>query len=123
MVGTTENHYRGDPAGVVPLGSEIDYLLEVYNFYFQRELTCRDVIATFAGLRVLPGGSGPAFNKSRDTIFLADNAAQPRLVSIYGGKLTSYRAAAEKILASISKTLPPARPIADTGNLILPVID
>jgi glycerol-3-phosphate dehydrogenase len=123
MIGTTENHYQGDPARVVPLASEIEYLLEIYNFYFNNALTNTDVIDAFAGLRVLPAGSGDAFKKSRDTIFVEDDHDQPRLLSIYGGKLTSYRAAAEKVLASISKTLPPSSPVADTRTCLLPVID
>jgi glycerol-3-phosphate dehydrogenase len=123
MIGTTENHYQGDPARVVPLASEIDYLLEIYNFYFNNALTSTDVIDAFAGLRVLPAGNGEAFKKSRDTIFLRDDHDQPRLLSIYGGKLTSYRAAAEKVLARISKTLPAASPVADTRTRLLPVID
>ena len=123
MIGTTENHYQGDPARVEPLAAEISYLLEIYNFYFNNALTNRDVIEAFAGLRVLPGGSGEAFNKSRDTMFLEDDPEHPRLLSIYGGKLTSYRAAAEKVLASIAKTLPATSPVADTRNRLLPVID
>jgi glycerol-3-phosphate dehydrogenase len=123
MIGTTENHYQGDPARVEPLAAEINYLREIYNFYFNNALTNRDVIDAFAGLRVLPGGSGEAFNKSRDTMFLEDDPERPRLLSIYGGKLTSYRAAAEKVLASIAKTLPVTSPVADTRNRLLPVID
>ena len=123
MIGTTENHYLGDPAAVTPLASEIDYLLEVYRHYFGRMLVRDELVDAFAGLRVLPGGRGDAFNKSRDTHFLEDDASRPRLVSIYGGKLTSYRAAADKVLAMIAKTLPAATPVADTRKLKLPVID
>ena len=123
MIGTTENHYRGDPADVRPLATEIEYLLEIYNDYFRQSLTSEQVIEAFAGLRVLPGGRGGAFNKSRDTHFLEDDDDQPRLVSIYGGKLTVYRAAAGKLLQIIRKTLPNATPVADTRTLKLPVID
>lgn len=123
MVGTTESHYQGDPAKVRPLAAEIAYLLEVYNHYFRQALGREQVIDAFAGLRVLPGGQDAAFNKSRDTHFLADNASHPRLVSIYGGKLTSYRAAADKLLAMISKTLPARKPLADTRTLKLPLVD
>ena len=123
MVGTTESHYQGDPANVSPHASEIDYLLGIYNHYFNRKLTSEDVIDTFAGLRVLPGGSGDAFKKSRDTHFLEDTPGQPGLVSIYGGKLTSYRATSDKLFKIISTTLPAATPVADTRKLKLPVID
>ena len=123
MVGTTESHYQGDPARVRPLAAEIDYLLEIYNYYFNRSLERDEVVESFAGLRVLPGGRGDAFNKSRDSHFLQDNARQPRLVSIYGGKLTSYRAASDSVLASLRKTLPAATRLARTCKLGLPVID
>jgi glycerol-3-phosphate dehydrogenase len=123
MVGTTENHYQGDPADVKPLAAEIEYLLQVYNHYFQQAIGRDQVIDAFAGLRVLPGGQGEAFNKSRDTHFLADDPTKPRLVSIYGGKLTSYRAAADKLMAMITKTLPSRKPLADTRTLKLPLID
>ena len=123
MVGTTETQYQGDPANVGPLADEIEYLLEIYNHYFGQSLGREQVIEAFAGLRVLPGGQVEAFNKSRDTHFLSDDARQPRLVSIYGGKLTSYRAAADKVLAMISKTLPAREPLADTRTLKLPLVD
>ena len=123
MVGTTENHYQGDPADVKPLAAEIEYLLQVYNYYFQRDIGRDQLIDAFAGLRVLPGGRQNAFNKSRDTHFLADDATQPRLVSIYGGKLTSYRAAADKVMAMITATLPSRSPLADTRILQLPLVD
>ncbi len=123
MIGTTESHYQGEPARVSPHASEIDYLLEIYNHYFNHELKTEDVTDAFAGLRVLPGGSVDAFKKSRDTHFLEDDPGQPGVVSIYGGKLTSYRATAEKLMSIISKTLPAATPIADTRKLKLPVVD
>jgi glycerol-3-phosphate dehydrogenase len=123
MVGTTENHYHGDPADVRPLDSEIDYLLEIYNHYFRRSQKRDQLIDVFAGLRVLPGGGDDASNKSRDTHFLEDRPRRPRLVSIYGGKLTSYRAAADRLLGRIRSTLPAATPLADTRRLKLPIVD
>ena len=45
------------------------------------------------------------------------------VVSIYGGKLTSYRATAEKLLRRINKVLPENRPVADTRSLEIPIID
>ena len=123
MVGTTERHYDGDPADVSPHASEIEYLLEIYNHYFRQALQAEDVVDVFAGLRVLPAGSGAASAKSRDTHLHVDDRARPRVVSIFGGKLTSYRATAEKVLRRITKVLPRTQPIADTRRLGLPVID
>lgn len=123
MIGTTETHFQGEPGDVAPQAAEIDYLLEIFNHYFSASLGVADIIDSFAGLRVLPAGGGAAFGKSRDTFFLPDDADRPRLVSIYGGKLTSYRASAEKLMDMIAKTLPSAAPVADTRTLGLPVID
>jgi glycerol-3-phosphate dehydrogenase len=123
MVGTTEHHYQGDPADVSPTAAEIDYLLEINNHYFKRELTSTDVIDAFAGLRVLPAAGGNASSKSRETHLHENDPNRPRVVSIYGGKLTSYRATAEKLLHRIKTVLPETRPVADTRKLKLPVID
>ncbi len=123
MVGTTERHYDGNPNTVTPQASEIDYLLEIYNHYFDRELMQEDVIDAFAGLRVLPGGSGNASSKSRDTHLHLNDPRHPRVVSIYGGKLTSYRATAEKVLQQVRKALPKIPAVADTRSLELPLID
>lgn len=123
MIGTTETDYQGDPADVAPLSSEISYLLEIYNHYFSQNLTPDNVVHAFAGLRVLPNGTGDVFTKSRDTHLLADNTARPRVISIYGGKLTSYRATAEKLIRLARRTLHHCEPVADTRKLKLPIVD
>lgn len=123
MVGTTELSYHGDPADVRPTAAEIEYLLEIYNHYFKCDLTRGDMIDAFAGLRVLPAGGGNASSKSRETHFHENDPARPRVVSIYGGKLTSYRATAEKLLRRIKTVLPETTPVADTRSLEIPSID
>ena len=104
MIGTTETPYRGDPADVRPLEEEQTYLLEVYNHYFSRKLRPDDVIASFAGLRVLPASHTRAFNRSRDTILHCDDNT-PRLLSIYGGKLTSHAHTAAEVMKRLAKIL------------------
>ena len=123
MIGTTERHYEGDPAAVAPRASEIDYLLEIYNHYFNRAFTPDDLVDAFAGLRVLPAGRGKASSRSRDTHLHVSDSTGCCVLSIFGGKLTSYRATADKVLRRVRKALPEARPVADTRHLELPVID
>lgn len=123
MLGTTETAFSGDPATVAPTEHEIDYLLEVYNHYFRRDLQRDKVLASFAGLRVLPAGEDMAFAKSRDTLFVRDDENRPRVVSILGGKLTAYRANAEKLITSLMPVLPEKDAIADTTRLMLPIVD
>jgi glycerol-3-phosphate dehydrogenase len=122
MVGTTETPYRGDPAQVHPLDEEQDYLLQTLSHYFPtyRHFTRGDISHAFAGLRVLPTGSGSAFQRPRETTLLFDQPS-PRLVSIYGGKLTAYRATAELLMHKLTPYLPSRKKIADTRYLPLPI--
>ncbi len=121
MVGTTETRFRGDPDEVRPLRAERNYLLRVLHRHFPRYRDSCTVLDAFAGLRVLPAGPGHAFHRSRETILDTDRDGRdpPRLLSIYGGKLTSYRATAEKVLARVAPALPARRPVADTTTLRL----
>ncbi|MBS1246875.1 MAG: N-acetylglucosamine-phosphate uridyltransferase [Proteobacteria bacterium] len=117
LVGTTETRFRGDPAQVRPQTAEVDYLLRTFRRYFpERDVQVRD---QFAGLRVLPLAESAVFHRPRETLFTTDAPENPRLVSIYGGKLTGYRATAQKALALLRAALPvrPAR--ADTATLRL----
>lgn len=116
LVGTTERGYRGDPAAVAPTPGEIDYLLETVRHYFPAFAQLEPVEA-FAGLRVLPRVEGEAFGRSRDTRLHATH--DRRVVSIYGGKLTAYRATAEKAVEMLRGVLPPRARRADTRELPL----
>jgi glycerol-3-phosphate dehydrogenase len=119
MIGTTERPYEGDPAAIAPSEEEIRYLLEVYNHYFGRPLTRPDVHSAFAGLRVLPGSDERAFARPRDTRLHTDHPKHPRLVSLYGGKLTAYRTTARRVLDLIRPQLPTRAARADTASLPL----
>ncbi len=123
LVGTTETPYQGDPAQVTPLPQEIEYLLAVYNHYFLETRNLEDIQESFAGLRVLPARKEGAFSRPRETIIWLDRSTQPRLITLYGGKLTAYRATAEKLIKKLKKSLPNRKPIADTSKLALPRID
>jgi glycerol-3-phosphate dehydrogenase len=121
LVGTTETRFRGDPARVVPQPREVAYLLEILKHYFPRHagLDPAQLLGSFAGLRVLPAGSGHAFHRSRETLLVPDRAARPRVLSIYGGKLTTWRAVAARALAQLAASLPERRPRARTDQLPL----
>jgi glycerol-3-phosphate dehydrogenase len=123
LVGTTETRYQGDPDKVHPLRAEENYLCKVVNHYFPRYEAARDrLLESWAGLRVLPAGKGHAFHRSRETILDVDGLRgnpKPRLLSIYGGKLTSYRATAEKVIERIRASLPQRERVANTDELPL----
>ena len=121
LLGTTEHVYEGDPGKVVPLPVETEYLLEGFQHYFPNRET--EVLHSWAGLRVLPSAKGAAFKRSRETQLPVDNSKQPRLLSIFGGKLTGYRATALKVMKTLKPSLPSARAVADTAELPLDPVD
>jgi len=118
LVGTTETLFEGgDPAAVAPLPAERDYLKQILGHYFPHlPLT---EIAAFAGLRVLPRDEAQPFDRGRELILWTDRISRPRVLSLYGGKLTSYRADAAKALKRLEPSLPVRRPQADTRRLRL----
>jgi glycerol-3-phosphate dehydrogenase len=117
LLGTTERTFSGDPAAVMVLPEEEHYLLGVLRHYFPQH--SQQVMSRFAGLRVLPTAANSAFTRSRETRLPVDTAWPPRLVSIYGGKLTGYRATAQKVMHRLEDTLPSRRAFADTARLLL----
>jgi glycerol-3-phosphate dehydrogenase len=121
LVGTTETPYRGDPDRVAPLPEEEEYLLGIARHYFSAAsgLSRADILVRFAGLRVLPAASQKAFDRSRETIFTTDREPYPRVLGIYGGKLTGWRAAAEHVLERIRPSLGERQRRASTDQLVL----
>jgi glycerol-3-phosphate dehydrogenase len=121
LIGTTETPYTGEPDGAHPLPEEEEYLLAVARRYFSacRDFTRDHIITRFAGLRVLPAAGDSAFRRSRETIFSTDRESHPRVLGIYGGKLTGWRAAAARVLERIGPSLPTRAPRATTAELIL----
>jgi len=101
LVGTTETPYRGDPQNAVPLEAEIEYLIRTRNHYFEHPVQRGEVLDCFAGLRVLPAHELDPFHRTRDTIVHADGHI-PRLLTIYGGKLTSHRHTALRVLRKLN---------------------
>ncbi|MEQ1581942.1 MAG: FAD-dependent oxidoreductase [Steroidobacteraceae bacterium] len=121
LVGTTETAFRGNPDDVHPLPEEVEYLTAIVRHYFPRYRREEPlgILESFAGLRVLPAATGGAFGRSRETLLEVDRADKPRVLTIYGGKLTGWRAAAEQTLQRLGSALPAARMRADTRELRL----
>jgi glycerol-3-phosphate dehydrogenase len=120
LLGTTEIRHRGPTNEVSPSNAEANYLLDVLRHYFPnwRGLGPADVRASFAGLRVLPSGTGHAFHRSRETLLVVDRNPA-RVLSIYGGKLTTWRAVSQRTLLQLSASLPARQRRARTDQLPL----
>ncbi|WP_444942756.1 FAD-dependent oxidoreductase [Microbulbifer sp. ZKSA006] len=113
LVGTTERPYFADPRDVTPTPEEESYLLQTVQKYFSqaRRLSEEDICESYSGLRVLPEMAKSPFARSRETIICSDNNKQPRILAVAGGKLTSYRATACKLLSKLEPTLCAQPPI------------
>lgn len=122
MVGTTERTVTGAPGDFLPAEEEIDYLLETVGRYFPLRTPGRDqIIEQFAGTRVLPVNEGEHGRKPRETTFAMDDSMHPRILTILGGKLTAYRATAEKVLKTISPSLGAPERVDGTQSIRLSV--
>jgi glycerol-3-phosphate dehydrogenase len=108
LIGTTDIPYEGRPEDVTADESEVDYLIKVVNRYFKRGLARSDVIYSFSGVRPLYDDN--ADNPSavtRDYIFELDApAGQAPLLSVFGGKITTFRKLAEHALDRIQPFFP-----------------
>lgn len=103
LIGTTDMHYQGDPQAAKISTEEQQYLLEVVNQYFKKTLSDQDVLWTYSGVRPLQSDQNDNPSKvTRDYDFeLSDAEGQLPFLSIYGGKLTTYRKLAEHALEKL----------------------
>jgi len=103
-----------------PGDDEISYVLKVSHRHNpSRRAREKDIVECFAGVRVLPGEGGNVTGRTREVRFMCDDARHPRLVTIYGGKLTTYRHTAERVMQLLSSVLQPLRPETDTATIKL----
>lgn len=119
LVGTTESPYSGDPDRVEARQDEIDYLRHVFARHFPARQPA--LSGNFSGLRVLSRDEKSPFARPRDALIATDNGHPPRMVTACGGKLTTYRATAQKVLLLLGPALPPARFNHDTRYIPLQV--
>ncbi len=120
LIGTTETAWTGAPEAVEPSAAEVEYLGLCLERYFPEHPAT--FIKAWAGLRVLPRGESSAFSRTREVQLAVDDPDSVRRVSIYGGKLTGYRATALKVLRRLGAALPERARKADTATLKLPVL-
>jgi glycerol-3-phosphate dehydrogenase len=122
VIGTTDTRYEGDRDKLGPDAADVEYLLTCANHYFpEARLTPDDVLATWTGLRPLMAPKTNETNMSaisrEHTLFL-----RPGLVSVAGGKLTTYRRIAAELVDAALVQLGDSvrsRP-CDTGTALLP---
>ena len=122
LIGTTDRDYDGDPAKVVISPEEITYLCASVSEYFAKPVQPEDVIWTYAGVRPLyDDGASEAKAATRDYVIELDTPANAPLLSIFGGKITTYRRLAEEALQHMASYLNGTKATAGwTANAALP---
>ncbi len=108
IIGTTDVEYQGDPREVAIDENEINYLLNVYNNHFVEKLQRGDVVWTYSGVRPLCDDESDSPQAiTRDyTLELEQEGNHPPLLSIFGGKLTTYRKLAEAAMTKLAPFFP-----------------
>lgn len=119
LIGTTDVDFAGEAGATAITDQETDYLCGIAGRYFPRRITPADVVWSFAGLRpLLADREAEAPSASRD-YELEMNRDGPPLLSIFGGKITTYRRLAEQAVDRIARVL--GRPVpAWTEGVPLP---
>jgi glycerol-3-phosphate dehydrogenase len=109
LVGTTDADHQGPLDNVTATADEISYICESAAAYFRQKLTPADVIYSYAGVRPLvDDGSGKPETASRGYHFDVDVSGESTapILSVFGGKITTYRHLAESAVAKLAAYLP-----------------
>ncbi|MGL4767172.1 MAG: glycerol-3-phosphate dehydrogenase [Formosimonas sp.] len=119
LIGTTDVEYTGDVAQVGISTEEVDYLCALVNEYFQISIAPADVVGSYAGVRpLLADEHGNPAAVTRDYQLILDAEQGAPVLSIFGGKITTYRRLAEDALNQLARVLPMSA--AWTAHMPLP---
>ncbi len=121
LVGTTDVALSGDPKTPRASEAEITYLCAAVNRYFERAVRPADVIWSYGGIRPLydDGSANPSAITRDYTLRLDADANSAPVLSVYGGKITTYRKLAEHALDKLAPWFPDMKP-AWTAEAPLP---
>jgi glycerol-3-phosphate dehydrogenase len=118
VIGTTDTDFEGDPSQIAVVAEDVKYLLFAANHYFPKQkLVPEDVIATWAGLRpLIHVETEHASDVPREHKLFRDG----RMVTVAGGKLTTYRRMAAETVDHTVRALDIDCPRSTTAKSILP---
>ena len=123
LIGTTDRDYEGDPAAAKASQQEIEYLCASVSEYFAKPVKPADAVWTYSGVRPLyDDGASEAKAATRDYVFELDarQDAAP-VLSVFGGKITTYRRLSEEALERVASWLPKIDEKGSwTGRVALP---
>lgn len=108
LIGTSDTPFEGDPSYSKITDNEINYLLNLSNEYFNNAISRKDIISSYSGVRALFNDKSTKLHKTtRDyKISIQDNAGAAPLVTLLGGKITTYRKLAEETINQLETYFP-----------------
>ncbi len=108
LVGTTDVDYKGDPKNVAIDADERQYIIDLANNYFDKQITLNDIVWEYSGVRPLYDDMADnASAATRDYVFdLKDVEGKAPLLSIFGGKITTFRKLSEHAVNKIAPFYP-----------------
>jgi glycerol-3-phosphate dehydrogenase len=111
LIGTTDQPWTGDPAAPRIDADETRYLLDTANRYFTTQLSESDIAWSYSGIRPLyDDHAGSASAVTRDYVLDLDaGAGRAPMLSVFGGKITTYRKLAEHALEKLGPFFPQAK--------------
>ncbi|MBB5017638.1 glycerol-3-phosphate dehydrogenase [Chitinivorax tropicus] len=119
LIGTTDIEYTGDPGLVRADEDEINYLCDMASSYFRHRIKPADVVWHYSGVRpLLDDESSNASSVTRDYALECDTDGAP-LLSVFGGKITTFRKLAEEAVDRLQSLLGGGQP-AWTAQAVLP---
>ena len=124
LVGTTDVPETGDPGAAAASNEEVAYLCRAVNRYLTRQVAPGDVVWRYAGVRPLydDGTSDPSAITRDYTLRVDDVDGAAPVLSVFGGKITTYRRLAEQALDRLARYFPAMQP-AWTDRCALPGSD
>jgi glycerol-3-phosphate dehydrogenase len=107
LIGTTDLPFEGDLNQVSASPEEIDYLCALSNEYFEQQISPADVVSTFSGVRPLfEDHADDASSVTRDYVLKVEDREGAKMLSVIGGKITTYRKLAEDALKLLEPEFP-----------------
>lgn len=121
LIGTTDRDYSGTPTNVRITAEETAYLTAAASEYFSQPIAESDVVWSYSGIRPLYNdGASKAQEATRDYVLKLDGEdRQPKLLNVFGGKITTYRRLAESAMTLVGEAIG-TRGASWTKGAILP---
>ena len=109
LIGTTDEDFAGNPADVAISSAEVGYLCDAVSSWFRRAVSPADVVWSYSGVRPLrDDGASAAQEATRD--YVLELTGAPPVLSVFGGKITTFRRLAEAAMDRLGPFFPGLKP-------------